>query len=382
MKPLHLLIKPASGNCNLRCHYCFYYDLTRKRKIENYGIMTEQTLENVIRKALSFAEGECTIAYQGGEPTLAGLDFFKKSIEFQLKYNQKNIPIYNTLQTNGYGLGEEWGEFFSDNKFLIGLSLDGLQDTHNAFRRNKSEEGTYQDIIKAACLLEKCGVDFNILTVLNSKTVKKPRKIYQNYQKKGFSYQQYIACLDPLGEEPGKREYSLLPEEYGKFLCELFDCWYEDLLVGKQPYIRTFENYINILLGNAPESCEQRGICGIQNVIEADGEVYPCDFYVTDEYSLGNLNEVDFIDLYKKREELLFIQNSNNHVEECRQCRFFPLCRGGCNRNRVYKSQSGSRNYFCAAYQMFFEYTIYRMEQIAERIRHVQQSERNRGMYE
>lgn len=355
MPPINLLIKPASGLCNMQCDYCFYCDITEKREQASYGIMTERTLRNVIKKTLRAAERSCTIAYQGGEPTLAGLDFFKKSIEYQNRFNIKKLPIYNALQTNGFGLTEEWCAFFKENHFLIGLSVDGIRQTHDLHRHTKSGEPTYDRIMKSAKMLEEYGVDFNILTVVNKQTAAEIKKIYQSYKSKGFGFQQYIACLDPLGETCGQREYSLLPKDYGRFLIDLFELWYKDYKKGCQPYIRAFENYISLLLGMGAESCEQNGVCGYQNVVEADGEVYPCDFYVLDEYKLGNLNEVSMEQIYEKRREMKYIERSYNHSAACKSCPYFHVCRGGCNRHRVFDEAAGEyQNYFCPAYKMFF----------------------------
>ena len=287
MPPINLLIKPASGLCNMYCDYCFYCDITKKREQASYGIMSERTLRNVIKKTLRAAEDSCTIAYQGGEPTLAGLDFFKKSIEYQKRFNIKGLTIHNALQTNGYGITDEWCRFFKENNFLIGLSVDGVSETHDLHRHSKDGQPTYDRIMETARLLENYGVDFNILTVVNKQTAAHVKKIYQSYKSRGFGFMQFIACLDPIGEIWWQREYSLLPENYGRFLIELFDLWYKDYKKGCQPYVRFFENYITLLLGMGAESCEQNGVCGIQNVVEADGEVYPCDFYVLDEYKLG-----------------------------------------------------------------------------------------------
>ena len=143
MPPISLMIKPSSGMCNLRCRYCFYHDLTKQNVLEPRRFMTEETLEQVLRKILEAAEGECTIAYQGGEPTLIGLEFYQKSVELQCKYNKKNVKIYNALQTNGVGLNSKWAEFFSEHRFLVGLSLDGTSETHDAYRRDAAGRGTF-----------------------------------------------------------------------------------------------------------------------------------------------------------------------------------------------------------------------------------------------
>lgn len=370
MPALQLLIKPASGLCNMRCAYCFYCDITQKREVPSYGIMTQEALETVIRKALEYADFSCGFAFQGGEPTLAGLAFFEKAVELQKKYNYKNIKINNAIQTNGYGIDEQWCRFLSENHFLTGLSIDGIKATHDIYRKNAEGGDTFLRIMETAAMFNRFSVEYNILTVVNARTARKAKKIYEFYRKNGFCYQQYIACLDPVFEKQGEQEYSLTPKLYGEFLKELFDLWYLDLQWGRQPYIRQFENYIAILLGRQPESCEQRGICGIQHVVEADAEVYPCDFYVLDDYRLGNLKKVGFEEIQRKREEIRYIQNSANHDEECKSCPYFALCRGGCARHRVEnKENKGMRNYFCEGYKLFFSHSLERLQDIARRIK-------------
>lgn len=357
MPVIHVMIKPASGLCNMRCKYCFYADEMEKRETSSYGIMTEGTLENVIRETLRFAEGECTIAYQGGEPTMAGLSFFKKSVEFQKQYNVNHVTIHNALQTNGYAVDEEWCRFFAENNFLVGLSVDGIKATHDCYRKDAAGQDTYFRILDTAKRMEQYGVEFNILTVVNGKTAPKIRRIYEQYARLGFKYQQYIACLDPIGEQPGGHEYSLTPRAYGQFLIDLFELWEIDLTKGKQPYIRQFENWVSILMGQMPEACDQRGLCNLQNVVEADGSVYPCDFYVLDDYRIGNLNEDTFDRIYENREKLGFIEQSKNHDRGCLECPYFALCRGGCRRHRegMELPEGGCRNFFCEAYKMFFD---------------------------
>lgn len=369
MPPIQLLVKPSSGNCNMRCEYCFYYDIAENRKQASYGFMSGETLEQMIKKTLEYAEGECTIAYQGGEPTLCGLDFFKKSLEFEKRYNLHGVTIHHAIQTNGYRLTEEWAEFLAENHFLAGISLDGSKDTHNAYRKNAGGEDTFFDVLKTVDLFRRHRVEFNILTVVNRRTAMKIRKIYQFYKKNQFDYLQFIPCLDPLGETRNSREYSLTSELYGQFLKELFDLWYDDLLKGEQPYIRQFENYIAILMGGRPEACDQSGVCNYQYVVEADGEVYPCDFYVLDEYKLGNFNTCQIPEIDKKRHEIGFLEYSLTDHEPCKVCKYYAVCRGGCRRHRTIQGADGSYgNVFCEGYQSFFEYALPRMADIARRI--------------
>lgn len=363
MPPINVLIKPASGNCNMRCDYCFYYDTMSKREQPSYGFMSVDTLESVVEKVLAYAEGSCTIAYQGGEPTLCGLEFFRRSIEFQKKYNVNHVNIKNALQTNGYHLDREWARFFVEHQFLIGVSLDGGPKLHDYYRKNTNGEGTFFRIMKNIEMLEEEGVEFNILSVVNGKNAPSIRKTYEFYRRNHLRYLQFIACLDPLNEEPGQREYSLSPEVYGQFLIDLFELWYVDLKQGKQPYIRHFENYIAILLGQMPESCDMRGICGIQYVVEADGSVYPCDFYVIDKYRLGNLNTDSVVQIDKVREESRFLEDSLHKEAACGDCRYAALCRGGCRRTR--QVEHGHHQHFCQSYQMFFDACLPKLTEIA-----------------
>lgn len=366
MPPVNLLIKPASSMCNLKCRYCFYYDIAEKRQQASYGRMSLETLEEILRKTLEYAEGECTIAYQGGEPTLAGLDFFRRSMELQNKHNKKGIKIHNALQTNGYGLNEEWAEFFSRNHFLVGVSLDGIWKTHDAFRLDPQGKDTFKQVMETIRIFQKYRVEFNILTVVHAYTAKNIREIYSFYKAKKLRYLQFIPCLDPLGEEPGKREYSLSPKVYGAFLCKLFDLWYEDFLKGEEMHVEQFENYIEMLMGYAPASCGISGVCSFQHVVEADGEVYPCDFYVTDAYRLGNLTECSFEQIQARRKEIQFIEESLDVGSACLACDYYRLCRGGCKRNREPRKEGKlGTNYLCDAYKIFFSYAAERLALLA-----------------
>lgn len=370
MAAISILMKPSSGMCNMTCDYCFYCDETQKRLQESYGFMTEQTLKNIIRKTVLRAEGVASYAYQGGEPTLRGIDFFKKAVAYQKQYNKHGIRVNNALQTNGYLIDDEWCEFFKENNFLIGLSVDGIRKTHDQHRHTKNGEPTYDRVLHAAELMDKHGVDYNILTVVNRQVAENIREIYAFYKKRGWRFQQYIACLDPLDEKKGQNDYALMPQMYGKFLIELFDLWYEDWKKGEQPYIRQFENYIGILLGYQPEACDQRGCCGIQNVVEADGSVFPCDFYMLDKYCLGNFNVNQMEEINAKRNEIGFVERSRRLASKCLECSFYKMCRGGCQRNRDLDDATGLyHNYFCESYQMFFEACMGRMEKIAQAIR-------------
>ncbi len=364
MAELNVLVKPASGLCNMKCGYCFYADEMENRSKASCGMMQEDVMEQVIKKSLAFATNRCSFMFQGGEPALAGLPFYRKWMEYERKYNVNHVEISHAIQTNGYALNGEWCRFFAENGFMAGLSLDGIMESHDAYRKDACGNGTYTKVLAAAAQLRAAQVEFNVLTVVNGKTAPLIREIYDTYREQGFLWQQYIACLDPMGKEAGSMEYSLTPERYGEFLTELFRLWEEDVWNGRQPYIRQFENYIGILLGAEPESCEQRGRCSFQNVVEADGSVYPCDFYVLDEYRIGNVTDdgFDFRDIIEKYGKGIFGQQSREPAAACAGCKYFFICRGGCRRHR---QRADGRNYFCKSYRMFFDACLAGMQEIA-----------------
>ena len=366
MPAIGVLIKPASGACNMHCDYCFYCDEAAKRTIASYGMMSQRTLKNVIKRTLLRAEGMYSLAFQGGEPTLCGLAFFEDVIRFLEQYNQNHCRIQLALQTNGYGINREWAEFFAKNHFLLGVSVDGTEEIHNCYRHGNDGGNSYEHAMNAIRLFEECGVEYNILTVVHRRTAENIKEIYKEYRARGWNYMQFITCLDPLGEPRGQKEYSLLPKTYGQFLIDLFDLWFEDLKNNDAPFIRQFENYVGILLGYEPESCEQRGICDIQNVVEADGSVYPCDFYVLDEFCLGNLNEDLLPAIYERRGKIGYVERSRNHPAECKSCPYFMLCRGGCYRSRITAPDPDGLNYFCPGYKMFFDSCGEKLRQAAE----------------
>lgn len=259
---------------------------------------------------------------------------------------------------------------FKEHHFLVGLSVDGTKEIHDSMRHTRTGGGTFDRVEHAARLMDDHGVEYNILTVVTPQIVQNISDVYRAYQKRGWNFQQYIACLDPLGEGHGTTPYSLTPELYGRFLIDLFELWSRDLQTGSQPYIRQFENYVGLAAGYIAEACDQRGVCGIQNVVEADGIVYPCDFYMLDEYRLGNFNEDRLDQIDARRKELGFIERSRQLSQACKDCPHFRLCRGGCQRSRDWNASRGFyENYFCAGYRMFFERCGEKIYEIAKKVK-------------
>lgn len=368
-KPLTIMIKPASGLCNMRCRYCFYADEAANREVSSYGLMSPETQEAVTKRVLEAAGGSCVIAFQGGEPTLAGLDFFQRQLELERKYNVHRVKIDHAIQTNGLLIDDAWAAFFAENDFLVGLSLDGKKQLHDAYRVDAQGKGTHARVMRAVQILKKHHVQFNILCVLTEQGARAIRSTYGFFERNGLVWQQYIPCLDPLGCEPGLTPYSLTVEGFSQYLRGVFDCWYQDAMSGKLRYHRYFFNLMSLMLGQPPEACDMNGVCGMQYVVEADGSVYPCDFYMLDQWRLGSLVTDSFDKLDEKRRELRFVELSAEALEHCRGCRWIGLCRGGCRRNR--EGTAGAplgENYFCEAYKAFFEYAAQRLSQVAHLI--------------
>lgn len=366
MPPISLLIKPASSLCNLRCKYCFYHSIAESRMTASYGIMNTETLEILIKKAMEYADINCTIAFQGGEPTLAGLDYFRKTVEFVEKYNVNNVKVNYALQTNGIVINEDWAKFLADNNFLVGISLDGPKDIHDSTRLNSEGKGSFNRVMNTVSMLNKYQVEYNILCVVNSYTARHAKKVYNFFKKHNFKYLQFIQCLDPLGEKPGGHEYSLTPEKYSYFLRNLFDEWYKDIMNGQIVSIRYFDNLVGMLMGYPPESCGMSGVCTAYFMVEADGGVYPCDFYVIEEWLLGNVRESGFAELQKSERAKEFVELSKHIDTSCYACEFFRLCRGGCRRMREpFIDGKPALNYYCQSYKDFFRYAGSRLREIA-----------------
>ena len=271
MRNVSLLIKPASSGCNMRCKYCFYADEANIRSVKFYGNMTKTVLESLVKRAFDSATGFVTFSFQGGEPTLVGLDFYKKLIELQKKYNARGVQVSNAIQTNGYIIDDEWASFLAKNDFLVGLSMDGTAEMHDKFRLDCAKKPTFERVRRTADLFEKYGVRFNVLCVVTEQTARNPRVVYDALKK--YGYIQFIACLDGL--EGGKSDYSLTPSSYAKFLIETFNGYYLDFLSAKPVSVRNFDNYVMMLLGGQPENCAMRGVCTPTLVVEGDGSVYP-----------------------------------------------------------------------------------------------------------
>lgn len=373
MEHLSVLIKPVSSLCNLRCKYCFYHSIANTRDISSYGLMNRETAESVIQKALMAAKRSVTFAFQGGEPALAGLDFYKRFVTEVKRTNTQNLDIHFALQTNGTLISEEFALFFKENNFLIGLSIDGTKDINDYFRIDSKGNGSYSKIQKTVTLFDKHKVEYNILTVINAITAKHIQKIYQHFKKNGFSFLQFIPMLSPL-DETQKSPHALTPAIYERFLKELFLLWYHDFIKEEYVSIRFFDNLVNIILGRQAEQCGMNGFCNGQFVIEGDGTVFPCDFYCVDNWKIGNIKEQSFEELFACEKMQKFIETSYPNDEKCKRCEAYALCRGGCRRDRDLSrdgNAAGKENIYCYSLYSFYTFALPYLKEIARTVSYI-----------
>lgn len=359
---LTMLIKPASSLCNMRCKYCFYCDEAKNRTIPSHGIMSRGTSEAVVKRAYEYAEGVCNFIFQGGEPTLAGLEYFEYFVALCKKYNAKNVKTTFSIQTNGYNVSEEMAVFFAKNGFLAGLSLDGYADVHNALRCN-----SFNKVMQTARLFDRVGVKYNILSVITGYSARHGAKIYNFFKKNGFKYLQFIPQIDGFGE---KYDFSLTPQKYADFLKSTFDLYYNDFMSGDYVSIRNFDNYVRILDGQPAECCGMNGECCCNFTVESDGSVYPCDFYALDKLNIGNIHDNSLEEMKNSDVASEFIESSKYIDPKCRECEYFSLCLGGCRRLREpFEKGVPSLNRFCESWREFFPYAYERMVKMLGRLR-------------
>ena len=372
MPAASILIKPASANCNMDCKYCFYKCLSSHREEYSKGFMKEETLETLVREAIAYADGSLTFAFQGGEPTLAGLDFFQKAVELQQKYNNKKLQIENTIQTNGLLIDEKWARFLGEHRFLVGLALDGPKKMHDRYRKDAAGQDTFARIMHSVQLLEQHHVDYNVVTVVTNDTAKQASFLYKFWKRNHYPFVQFIPCMDEIKRQDGTQErsiYAVEPEQYGKFLCELFDLWYADFVAGETMDIRMFSNLAQMAAGYPAEECGMNGCCNCYFVVEGDGSVYPCDFYCMDAWKLGTVND-GFVQMKTSEKAKAFVEASRPVCAACQECPYFSLCRGGCRRWREpFVDGKPGLNQLCSAYRMFFAHAAERMERLGVYIR-------------
>ena len=348
-----LLIKPAGPDCNMDCGYCFY---SRKAAIfdGDRHRMDLKKARYMVFQAMRSSEGRrIHFAWQGGEPTLMGIGFFREVMETMEAFPPADYG--NLLQTNGLLLDDEWARFLTAKDFLVGLSIDGAEHVHDRYRVDKAGRGTWSRARDAALLLKDHGVEFNALAVVNDYSVHYLDETYNSFKDMGIDFMQFIPCVEPDPEDPARPAcFSVGPEDYGAFLCNLFDLWLADFEAeGPIIFVSNMNDLLHILRGLGPTDCLNKRECGDYLVIEHDGGAYPCDFFVEPELRLGNAFEDELENLLNSKTQKDFGRRKARIKSECGDCRWLRMCRGGCPNDRIFTDKP---NYFCESYKALFEH--------------------------
>jgi len=393
----HLLAKPSGATCNIDCTYCFF--LSKQALYPNEKTrMSEATLEAYIRQLLeSHRTPEVTVAWQGGEPTLMRIEFFRKAVELVAKYQRPGQHVQHTFQTNGLLIDDEWGAFLKEHRFLVGLSIDGPKEVHDRLRISKHQEPTFDAVFAAADLLKRHEVPFNTLTCVHRHNASRPLDVYRFLRRElGSTYLQFIPIVQARGFEttapqkwdesrlpvvgtprsrPGDpdsivTDWSVDPEEYGQFLCKVWDEWIA------RDYGKVLVNFCETLvaqhLGLGSQVCVHAEFCGKGVVVEHDGGVYSCDHYVYPEYRLGSIRDRSLGDLVFEPQQVRFgYAKSESLPKYCRDCAFLTDCWGECPKNRLVRTPDGEPglNYLCPGLKRFYAHAVPQAGRIARQLR-------------
>ena len=371
LPPFQVLTKPIGPICNLDCSYCFYLEKEQLYPGHHEWAMQPDVLEAFIRQYLKASEQEVVVfAWQGGEPTLLGIPYFQQILALQQRYADGK-QIQNAVQTNGVLVDQAWADFFAENRFLVGISIDGPAELHDVYRRNKGGASTHAAVERAIRTLHDTGVDFNTLTTVNSANAEQPLAVYRYLQSIGSQFMQFIPVVErkaatagrdvlvligPRTEGPAEvTPWSVRPEQYGEFLCSIFDAWVQED-VGKT-FVQMFEVALQMSLGMESSLCVFGETCGTALALEHQGDLYSCDHYVYPEYRLGNILETDIAALARSEAQQSFgLAKKTSLPPECLRCEVLAACNGECPKHRFMPASDGTLrlNYLCGAYKRFF----------------------------
>lgn len=366
LKKLHsLLIKPAGPDCNLACRYCFYLEKANVFSDSERHRMNLKNLQAMIRSAMNECAESISFAWQGGEPSLMGLDFYRKAVEYQQKYGAGK-SVANGFQTNGLNLTPDWADFFRQYNFLVGISLDGPEHIHDRYRLKKNGGVSWKKTVQAAQLLLNRGVETNVLAVVTDYSSRYPEELYAYFKSLGITYMQFIPCIERDSLDPAKPSaFSVSPKQYGDFLSALFDVWYNDIVDGvAATSIRYFDSVFHLYVGMRALDCTLSETCGDYLVIEHNGDVFSCDFYVEEKWKLGNVRSLGLSEMHNSPRQSSFGTLKSKLPEECRLCNWLTVCRGGCTKDRE-RIPGNGLNYFCESYKMFFSHADERFKKLA-----------------
>ena len=370
-RPLYVMVKSVGSVCNLSCDYCYYLEKSKLYKEAKNHVMSEDLLEKFIDEYInSQTMPQVLFTWHGGEPLMRPISFYKKAIELQKKY-ARGRTIDNSIQTNGTLITDEWCRFFKENNFLVGVSIDGPQEFHDEYRKNRQGQPSFAKVMKGIELLKKHGVEYNAMAVVNDFNADYPLDFYHFFKEIDCHYIQFTPIVERISQRadglslssPTQNEkaeltdFSVSPEQWGNFLCAIFDEWVRED-VGNY-YIQLFDSTLANWIGEQPGVCSMAKNCGHAGVMEYNGDVYSCDHFVFPEYKLGNLYSNTLVEMMYSDKQTKFGEvKSKTLPTQCKECEFLFACNGECPKNRFTFTETGEPglNYLCKGYHKFFKH--------------------------
>ena len=370
-RPMYVMLKPAGSLCNLRCKYCYYLEKDKLYKQCKNHVISDELLEKFIKE---YIEAQTTpqvlFTWHGGETLMRPISFYKRALELQRIYG-RGRQIDNCIQTNGTLLTDEWCQFFKDNNFLVGVSIDGPQEFHDEYRRTATNKPTFVKVMNGINLLNKHGVEWNALAVVNDYNADYPIEFYRFFKQIGCKYIQLSPIVERVvkredgltlapgmqGGDAGLADFSITPEQWGNFLCTIFDEWVHND-VGEY-FVQLFDATLANWVGQAPGVCILAEECGHAGVMEFNGDVYSCDHFVYPEHLLGNLHTKTITEMMYSDQQNKFAKMKKQMLpQQCKECKFLFACHGECPKNRFLNDKYGNYglNYLCKGYRQFFEH--------------------------
>lgn len=370
-----LLIKPASADCNLRCAYCFYLDHIRLYPEESVHRMSEAVLERVVRGYLETSQPVYSFVWQGGEPLLMGSRFFERATDLQMAYARRGADVSNAIQTNATLITDGLARLFRSYRFLTGVSVDGPAFLHDGYRLDAAGQGSHQRVLEGVECLKRNHADFNVLTLVNDRNARYPIEIYDYLVNDiGARFLQFIECVEGVGEGSAA-PYCVTPELWGKFLCAIFDRWYES--DTRRISVRLFDTILAKLVTGLDICCTAGSDCRQYFVVEYNGDVYPCDFHVLPELKLGNVMTHTWEEMAESAAFKAFGARKRSVHAACEACPYFRLCAGDCPKNRVGHTggPADRLSYLCEGWKLFYAHTLPRFEKLAQAVRQERRQE-------
>lgn len=370
-RPLYVMLKPVGAACNLRCEYCYYLEKSNLYRDAQKRVLSEEMLEQFTKEYIEAQTSpDILFTWHGGEPLMRPLAFYRKAVELQRKYGVGR-RISNSIQTNGTLLNDEWCRFLRENNWLVGISIDGPQEFHDEFRRTASGAQTWQKVMHGIRLLKKHGVEWNAMAVVNDFNADYPLDFYRFFKENGCQFLQFTPIVERIVKHADGRhlatitdpadaplsDMSVTPEQWGRFLCAIFDEWVRHDV--SMFFINIFDATLANWVGVAPGLCTMAKHCGHAGVMEHNGDVYSCDHFVFPEYKLGNIHEQSLVEMmYSERQRRFGRAKADSLPTQCRECQWLNACHGECPRNRFIRTANGEPglNYLCEGYRQYFSH--------------------------